>query len=204
ETEAANQAEDSTVEEESPFAYEPPTDIEYPEALVPGLIQYNRGSGYQVYMYNGLLAIHAVAGFREMQRGNALSRDPLNDPTNLGLLFSGNSAGLGLFWIRRAEERKEYDVAQRNQTYLAISAALLYGWHFAELYFFPSLSRSSEADLDQPGLSLSLGMDLAQTDQRHSSAVLDSESHAAGAEAGMPKPGNMSGLKATLAWRMRF
>ncbi|MCB1170610.1 MAG: hypothetical protein KDK25_09765 [Leptospiraceae bacterium] len=210
ETQTANQpeSEGANEEEESPSGYEPPTDIEYPEALVPGLIQYNRGSRYQIYLYNGLLALHAVAGFREMQRGNALSRDPLNDPTNLGLLFSGNSAGLSLFWLRRAEQSKQYDMAQRNQTYLAISAALLYGWHFAELYFFPSLSRSTEARNDPSGLSLALGMDNAQTSSYSGPGpgmALESGSYPQSLNlAGLAGSPKASGWKASLAWRMRF
>ena len=106
-----------------------------PKALVPGLLQYERGETYKLYLYNGLLLGHAIAGNAERQRGNLLSREAWNDPTNVILATGGSPASLGLLWLRRSEEKAKYNQAQANQSYIALSALLVYGWHFVDLYF---------------------------------------------------------------------
>ncbi len=137
--------------EESPEPAYDYSRITYPMALIPGWIQYNRGEQYKLYLYNGLILGTAYAFHVERQRGNLLSREPWNDPTNILLTSNGNRAFLGLMWFRRSAERSKYSESQNNQTYLAASVGLIYLFHFVDLYFFSSPVQ--EAAGPRPGSS---------------------------------------------------
>lgn len=128
--------------------------ITYPMALIPGWIQYNRDEPYKLYLFNGLLLGHAYAFHVEKQRGNALSREVWNDPTNILLAANGDRAFLGLMWFRRSAENQKYVNSQFNQKALATSAGIIYILHFVDLYFFSTPVSPSQAS--QEGLSLDL------------------------------------------------
>lgn len=127
------------------------------EILLPGWVQRKRGSQYQLYLYNGLLVAHAYAGFREKQRGDQLAREPWNDPTNILLLSGSNNTALSALWFRRQSEQSRYNEAQNNQRYIALSAILLYAWHFAELYFFHGDDSESSTGAVETSLTLQAG-----------------------------------------------
>ncbi|MCB1168403.1 MAG: fibronectin type III domain-containing protein, partial [Leptospiraceae bacterium] len=95
-------AKEEPKEESPPIIYD---SYSFTESLVPGLPQYSKQS-YKIYAFNGLLLAHAFAGFREKQRGDAISRDPLNDPTGLLAVTSGQPVAFAYLWNRRAEQKR--------------------------------------------------------------------------------------------------
>ena len=149
--EVREQTADKEEEPEEPETSYDYRHITYPLALIPGWIQYNRGEEYKLYLYNALILGTAYAFQVERQRGNLLSREPWNDPTNILLASNGNRAFLGLMWFRRSAERSKYSESQNNQTYLAASAGLIYLFHFVDLYYFSDPGQVNDAK--RPGRS---------------------------------------------------
>ncbi|MCP5497885.1 MAG: hypothetical protein H7A23_25300 [Leptospiraceae bacterium] len=97
---------------------------------VPG---YPQIKNHQIVKGNLIIAwflLLAVADYKEWRAGNQLASNPLNDPNYLTALALAGSPELSIYLREnRAQDKREYNSHQQNQSYIAAIALLSYSYY---------------------------------------------------------------------------
>jgi hypothetical protein len=120
------------------YAFEDPINkFSLIDKIIPGYVQYKNGLLIEPLLYWTFLPSLGYIGINEKLRGDAIAKDPWNDPINLYFVLNDRSAFEKFYFQQRRNiEKKKYGQAQNLQRYVGVGIALVYLSHILDVFLF--------------------------------------------------------------------
>ncbi|MCC5815582.1 MAG: hypothetical protein JJT78_12570 [Leptospira sp.] len=107
------------------------------EKVIPGYIQYKNDLIIEPILYWTFIPAILYIGTNEKLRGDAIAKDPWNDPVKLYFALNDRSIFEKFYFQQRRNiEKKKYNQAQNLQRYAATGIAFFYLSHILDSFLF--------------------------------------------------------------------